>query len=362
MRSHLVRLAAAVSCLAVLLAGAPTDACTAFLLKNPDGPVMAKNFDWDVAAGLLVVNQRGLAKTALVGDGETPARWTSRYGSVTFNQYGREFPIGGMNEAGLAVEVLWLEATVYPPAGERRSIDPLQWVQYSLDSFRTVGEVVASASELAVSGAPLHFIACDATANCAVIEFLDGKLVQRSERTLPLPVLTNDTYTASLDYLNRTLGYGGEPVTPEGTGSLARFARAADGVQEARRSPGDGAVADALAILADVAQPGHTQWSAVYELEAGRVHFTSAGNPKLRRLDIADLDLDCPTEPLVLDLWSEGEGDVADALVPYSTEANRKVIAAGFGAEAVEPPSAEDLQRLVVYPDGLVCTFEADKP
>ena len=362
MRSHLVRFAAAVSCLAVLVAGAPADACTAFLVKNPNGPVMAKNFDWDVAAGLLVVNQRGLAKAALVSDGETPARWTSRYGSVTFNQYGREFPIGGMNEAGLAMEVLWLEATEYPPAGERRSIEPLQWVQYCLDSFRTVTEVVASASELAVRGdAPLHFMACDATANCAVIEFLDGKLVQRSERTLPLPVLTNDTYAASLDYLNRTLGYGGEPVTPEGTGSLARFARAADGVHAARRSPGDGAVTDALAILADVAQPGSTQWRAVYELQAGRVHFTSAGNPKLRSLDLEDLDLDCPAEAMVLDLWSEGEGDVGAALIPFSTEANRKLIAAGFAAEAVEPPSGEDLQRLVLYPDGLVCTFDADK-
>jgi choloylglycine hydrolase len=26
--------------------------------------------------------------------------WTSRYGSITFNQYGREFPSGGINEKG----------------------------------------------------------------------------------------------------------------------------------------------------------------------------------------------------------------------------------------------------------------------
>jgi choloylglycine hydrolase len=34
------------------------------------------------------------------GDGKTIS-WISKYGSITFNQYGREFPTGGMNEKGL---------------------------------------------------------------------------------------------------------------------------------------------------------------------------------------------------------------------------------------------------------------------
>lgn len=32
--------------------------------------------------------------------------WTSRYASVTFNQWGREFPMDGMNEAGLVVALV----------------------------------------------------------------------------------------------------------------------------------------------------------------------------------------------------------------------------------------------------------------
>ena len=44
----------------------------------------------DVGDGLLVVNQRGMVRTALVGPGDRAAKWTSRYGSVTFNQYGRD--------------------------------------------------------------------------------------------------------------------------------------------------------------------------------------------------------------------------------------------------------------------------------
>ncbi|MGD8441246.1 MAG: linear amide C-N hydrolase [Holophagae bacterium] len=361
MRPLSARIIVAVTVVATLASAAPSGACTAFLLKHPAGPVMAMNFDWDVPSGMAVVNPRGLAKIALIDEGLTPVRWTSRYGSVTFNQYGREFPIGGMNETGLAMEVLWLADTEYPAPGDRRSIGALQWVQYCLDSFRSVSDVVASASELAISStAPLHFLACDPSANCAVIEFLDGRLVSRSERTLPLPVLTNDTYAASLEYLNRTLGYGGEPVEPTGPGSLPRFARAAGGTHLARTKGGDDPVGAALAILDDVAQPGRTQWSAVYELQKGRVDFRSAANPNLRAIRLADLDLDCTAEPLVLDLASDGQGDVTSALVPYSTAANRRLIMAGFSADKVAAPSKETIERMVSYPDDLTCTFAAD--
>jgi choloylglycine hydrolase len=341
----------------------PADACTSFLLKHPSGPVMAKNYDWDVAAGHLVVNPRGLAKTSLVADGAKPVRWTSRYGSVTFNQYGREFPIGGMNEAGLAMEVLWLDGTVYPEAGDRRSIGVLQWIQYCLDSFRSVADVVASASELAIGGpAPLHFLACDRTANCAVIEFLDGQLVSRSERTLPLPVLTNNTFSESLEYLNRTLGYGGDPIKPEGPGSLPRFARAARGAYAARSAAGDDAVGDVFSILDDVAQPESTQWSIAYELKDGRVHFRTSGNRQIRTVELSGLDLDCTADPVVADLMADGAGAITDALVPYTERANRLLIEAGFTADSLTPPSADALATLAGYPETLLCTFDAASP
>lgn len=358
MRSILIRLTIVCCVFALGFAGPSADACTSFLVKHQTGPVMAKNYDWDVAEGILVVNPRGLAKSALVADGEKPVRWTSRYGSVTFNQYGREFPMGGMNETGLAMEVLWLAETEYPAADDRRSINTLQWIQYCLDSFRTVSDVVASASELAIGGtATLHFLACDPTGNCAVLEFLEGKLVSRSERTLPLPVLTNSTYNESLDYLNLTLGYGGDPVTPEGPGSLARYARAANGAHSVRAGAGDQLVNETFAILSDVAQPDSTQWSIVYELQKGRVNFRTAGNNEVRTVDLSELDLDCTADPLALDLMTAGAGDVTAKLAPYSVELNRATIDAGFGAQRIATPPEEIVAGLAAYPDGLLCTF-----
>jgi penicillin V acylase-like amidase (Ntn superfamily) len=192
-----------------------------------------------------------------------------------------------------------------------------------------------------------------------VIEFLGGQLVARSERTLPLPVLTNDTYAASLEYLNRTLGYGGEPVEPTGFGSLARFARAADGTHRARRSSDTEGVESAFAILADVADPERTQWRLVYELQSARVHFASSGNPAVRSVDLGELDLDCTAEAVVLDLAAEGSGDVTGSLVPYTTDANRALVEAGFTAAKATKPTADTMERLVTYADRLRCTFEA---
>jgi penicillin V acylase-like amidase (Ntn superfamily) len=359
MRSVVTRLVVLGCVLALVLPGLSVDACTSFLLKHSSGPLMAKNYDWDVAAGLLVINPRGLSKTALVPDGSKPVRWTSRYGSVSFNQYGKEFPLGGMNEAGLAMEVLWLAETVYPDAGDRPSIGTLQWVQYCLDSFRSVGDVVASASELAIGGPALvHFIACDETGNCAIIEFLDGKVVTRSERTLPLPALTNHTFNESLEYLNRTLGYGGEPITPEGTGSLARFARTAKGTHAARSAAGDLPVGDAFSVLSDVAQPDSTQWSIVYDLQKTQVHFRSSGNTEIRTVNLSELDLDCTADPLMIDLQVAGSGDMTSKLVPYSSEKNLQTIEAGLDAKKVSAPAQGVIETRASYPDSLTCTFE----
>ena len=118
-------------CITLLLLPVPeATACTTFCLKRGSQAVFGKNYDWGVGDGLVIVNKRGVAKTALIPPQEKPARWVSRYGSLTFNQYGRELPSGGMNEAGLALELMWLDETRYPapdgrPARRMPRMDPV---------------------------------------------------------------------------------------------------------------------------------------------------------------------------------------------------------------------------------------------
>jgi hypothetical protein len=42
----------------------PAGACTTFCLRDDGRILFGKNYDWNVPDGLLVVNQRGMARTA----------------------------------------------------------------------------------------------------------------------------------------------------------------------------------------------------------------------------------------------------------------------------------------------------------
>ena len=61
--------------------------------------------------GMLMINPRGLQKKAIPFAFEKPATWTSKYGSLTFNFIGREEPMEGINEKGLAIAALFLPET-----------------------------------------------------------------------------------------------------------------------------------------------------------------------------------------------------------------------------------------------------------
>ncbi len=69
-----------------------------------------------------MINQRNLEKVALVDLAEKPAKWISKFGSITFNQIGRDLPYGGMNENGLVVEQMTLDQTVYLSRDNRSGI------------------------------------------------------------------------------------------------------------------------------------------------------------------------------------------------------------------------------------------------
>jgi penicillin V acylase-like amidase (Ntn superfamily) len=184
--------------LALALSLAPRAAlpCTAFLAAFNGAPVIGKTYDWDMGQGLVLVNKRGVAKKAIpLKPSDRPASWVSKYMSVTFNQYGREFPNGGMNEAGLVVEVLWLNTTTYAPVDDKPTVNELQWIQYQLDNFATVAEAVAAAPAVRISQAygKVHYFMCDESSACATFEGLDGKLSVKSGADLPMKAITNNT-------------------------------------------------------------------------------------------------------------------------------------------------------------------------
>ncbi|HEX4966349.1 MAG TPA: hypothetical protein VF173_36410 [Thermoanaerobaculia bacterium] len=337
------------------------DACTTFCLHKGSTAVFGKNYDWHFDDGLVLVNKCGVAKSAAPLPDGKPAQWTSRYGSVTFNQFGREFPNGGMNEAGLAIELMWLDETLYPKPDQRPALGALEWIQYQLDNYATVGEVVKNVGRLRVtSEGKVHLLACDKGGSCASVEFLDGKPVVHAGASLPAPALANHTYEESLRFLNANRKDGNGQALA-GHGSLQRFARAASRA-EAFGSRGDGdPVGYAFATLDDVAQGDFTQWSIVYDLRAGRVHWRTRQNRTVRSVALSSFDLSCSAPVEVLDVQI-GSGDVTRRFANYTPETNRKLVTSSYKkvqtAVKVRP---EELEATLAQPARTTCTLGAPR-
>ena len=331
---------------------APADACTTFCLRDDGRILFGKNYDWNVGEGLLVVNQRGMARTADI-PGDKPASWVSRYGSVTFNQYGRDFPSGGMNEAGLVIELMWMEGSRYPSPDQRPAVDVLQWIQYNLDSHATVAEVLAADQKVRIAGeTPLHYLVADRKGQVATVEFLDGRLVAHTGKTLPVAALANSTYEESERFRQAAKARN---AAPQGPGSLERFARAAERVTAFDGQKGD-AVAYAFETLDQAAQGNYTQWSIVYEIDRARIHFRTRSHRPVRTLSLAGLDFACGKPVRVLSLDAKVQGDLARHLVPYTRQINEDLVRASASKTSflASTPDAE-LERWAAYPEAAVC-------
>lgn len=310
----------------------PAEACTCFFVHNSAVSLFGRNYDWGLEQGTVVVNKRGVAKTALSFD--KPAEWVSKFGSVTFNQYGREFPNDGMNEAGLVVAVMWLGETQYPPADERPTVGSAQWVQYQLDTAKTVADVLASDTKVriwSVGGGLVHYLVADATGSAAVIEWIDGKRIVHTGDKLVAAALANTNYTSSAEHLHKVIDEPARPIPHDGVrrASIARFTGAA---RTCLTGAGDTdmTIGDCFQRLDEVSQPGRTQWRIVYDVRNLSVHFKTRSAPAVKELKLSALDLSTNTPTKVLTMATAEPGDISSRLVDYTTDRNREEINTAF--------------------------------
>lgn len=307
-----------------LVAGLATSAlsCTTVCLLDGARPIVAYNYDFDPPEGLVLVNKRDVAKRSMLP--APAAAWTTAYGSVTFNQFGRDNPTTGINEKGLMVSLMWLDETRYPAPDDRPAINVLEWIQYHLDRHASVAEVLAGAEAVRpASRVPIHYLFADATGDVAAVEFLEGRLVAHRGPTLPVRALANSTYSDSLAALGAATRRGDVPAS---LSSLDRFVRAATLAREVGGDP----IARGFEILSSVAQPSFTRWSIVYDLGAREVHFRTDRSPVIRRVALSGLDFSCGAPVKVLDVTAAGSGDVTRELADYTRAANRALIEASF--------------------------------
>ena len=312
------------SCLAlvVLGLGAPlsADACTTFLLGEGSALRVAKSYDWGMGRGLVLHNKAGMLKRSLaLKPTDVAFEWTAKHASVTFNQYGRGMPNGGMNDAGLVIEIMWLKSAGYPAPDGRPSVNELQWIQHQLDTRSSVADLLEHADELRVSRVHgrVHYLACDASGACAALEYLEGVLHVTGGDELPVSVLTNDTYADSIRHQSAN------PQPSKGTGSLERFVNAADGV--ARRGGSADPTRTAFEVLESVRQGDYTKWQIVYEPTEQRVAFRTTENAATRTVDVGRLPGGCDSPVVFIDMDALA-GDVTTRMRPWSAEVNEALL------------------------------------
>lgn len=274
-KNQILRVVFLLSAVVITLDARP---CTAFVIKRGDSQYLAKNFDWFSGSGYMILNRRGIEKYAF-GPDSLQITWVSRYESLTFNHMGVEFPLGGMNEKGLVIE----ELNAPPDEGTEkntRSLNELQWIQYQLDNYSTVNEVVNAISDIRIRNDLfcLHYLVFDRAGNTAVIEIINGRLICYKGIEIKYPVLSNNLYGNLMKYLKNFEGFGGNMPILNHRDSQSRFVTVVN-ILENNLPINIGS--DFVFAVLDSVRQDDTQWSIVYDNINGIIYFKNSltGNP-----------------------------------------------------------------------------------
>ncbi len=318
-----------------ILSAVNVNSCTTFVLKYQNQLVFGRNLDWVSDVGLIIVNKRNVWKQSLVFAPDKPMEWTSKYGSVTFNQFGKEFPYGGINEKGLVIEIMCADVS-YPEFDDRPAVNELQWIQYQLDNSENIEDIIKSDSLLRISkiSQDLHFLVCDKNGNVAVIEFEDNKMIVYQGENLPIPVLENDMYSVSQQ--------------KHAAGGNNRFTRATNMINSYNPANSKSIVNYSFKILDEVIAGMPGLWSIVYDIKNMKIHFTSSSNKNIQKIDVLKFDFSCNVKNKMYNLRSIGVGEINKRFFSFSSKINKNIMAEAIKTNMIYLPD-EILQRFYNY-------------
>ena len=312
-----------------------------FWNDNPAAKVVARTFDWGTQyRESLWALPRGIQRSG--GAADNPARWTSRYGSLVVVEDERAIA-DGLNEAGLAAHVLYMEETSYPPPDLAvPGVVSTLWLQYYLDNFATVQELVEHLHDIRIefvlfggyTTIPLHLAFEDASGDSAVVEFVNGTLLLHHGPQYT--VMTNEPpLDEQLANLQRYQDFGGTiGGLPGGIASQDRFVRASYYLRHLPQPDGaPKAVAYVMGIAANVSAPfgapdggaaGDTYptwWRTATDVTNRVYYFSSTLAPNVIWVELAKLDLSPGAAVRRLDaLNPELAGEVSSYFSPATPE------------------------------------------
>lgn len=333
-----------------LIVSFPASPCTSFEFGTRGHGGLAHNFDWYNGMGYAAaffVNARNVSKDGVNLFTKDPvAHWTSKYGSVTYSLVGREFPVGGQNEAGLVIHAQQAPSAQYP-TGALPVVDSLQWMQYLLDTSATVSEAIQNAKAVRPAGSlALHYILCDANADCAVIEFYNGAMLTYAGTDLDVRALTNSTYP---DSVTSWKACGPSGSCKNADNSLQRFIQ---GAGLSSTYVGQEPLQYAMNGLNAVAQSGHGVFTRYHffnpAVASSVIYFSSGTQTQWQSLDMSKLDFTCAGAGKWFEVNLNGTGDQTANFVAYDVAEQQKLV-------AQVPAQPAWVPVIVNYPATTVC-------
>jgi len=304
--------------------------CSTFEVKNGDHLAYAHNLNQgDMGVpGLVFINKRGMFKAGRTWDELTTTKpklvstltWISRYGSVTFNTFGRDFPDGGVNEAGLFIWEM-SENADYPVDKKKPALSQVNWMQYMLDTCLTVEDAVRTAGEVSIDGWGWQYFIGDAWGNTAAIKFTDGKPVVSTGADMPIHGLFNSPYDWELELMRYYEGFGGLYSSEVTDPRVPRFVRYARLMREMR--PTDDVAQYGLAMLQTLKVHDDPEWSVLYDETNRELYFRTRVHPDVKKLLFAQIDFSIATPTMILDMDEAVPGDVVGQFAAYSQDADK---------------------------------------
>jgi choloylglycine hydrolase len=303
------------------------------MLKKEPVLLFGHNLDSDEPVpGMVFINKRGILKAGCtLKELTTPEQlepstltWISQFGSATFGSLGANFPDGGMNEVGLFIWEMSLMNTTYIQDESLPKLFMMQWMQYVLDNFSTVQEVIQSTSRIALDGWNWHYFVADRSGNSASIAFILGQPVIHTGDTMPVPVLGNTPYADEMERLKYFQGFGGSYSTSFENELVPGFVLAARLLREYETS--QPTVDYGFRILEEMGGADPSKWSVVCDPRENRVYFKTDQSPEIKHFSLDDFDLSNRTPLKSLDIDIGKTGDVAQSFTPLTADENRKQI------------------------------------
>jgi choloylglycine hydrolase len=310
------------------------------MIEKQDTLLVGHNLDdyYDVI-GSVIVNKRGIKKqnfewgdfTCMCAKKRKAARidWISKYGSITYNTWGKEFLDGGMNEKGLYIGEMTMMATEWPET-DKPTLHHHFFMQYILDNCADVPEVFQHLEKIGVNGhCKWHYFVADRSGNSAVLEFYKDGLKIYTGETMPVKVLCNRSYQRELDLNKEYAGQTPESLEKDYYDKDLRSPHT-NKMIDAYHSNSDSRIIDYAFSVLKKMDFGNNRWQVVYDLKNMDMYFRTSKGQKIKFLSFSNFDFGADSPGKIFDINSDAEGDVSGLFSDYSEAVNKDYVDRAF--------------------------------